>query len=84
MTDRLSADELQQMQARCDKATDGPWAWDSRNHSWYLVSTSGAVCVLGFPGGMPMPSEENDAEFIAHARTDLRRLLAAYRALEKG
>ena len=74
-----AADRLAQIEARADAATDGPWTWASHRtvdgdewavfdpHDWALASNR--------DGWTP------DAEFIAHARTDVPRLVAALRAV---
>ena len=64
---------LNEIEARANAATEGPWeaSMDRVEHtgdSQYAVAYDVA--------------REEDAEFIAHARTDLPRLLAAVRAVE--
>lgn len=80
-------DRLDEIQARADKATDGPWDWDSD-----LVFPDGVRPPLVFAEGWvgypvddamehPLPTTSEDAEFIAHARTDVPALGAALRAV---
>ena len=79
-----AADRLAQIEARADAATDGPWEYR------YLSPYKGGNVYE--PSGYPLPGctncgdneatyEEYDAEFIAHARTDVPALVAALRAV---
>lgn len=75
-------EKLDEMQARCDKATPGPWRadWKGTNH-FELTSASSPYWLVrpeqGFERG-------EDLEFVAHSRTDLPRLLAALRVAVDG
>ena len=89
MTDLLiTTDELAEIRARVDAATEGPWhdrgdviayeapakpnfGWPNTGDVAYLVN----LC--------PAPALTVDAEFIAHARTDVPRLLDAVEAVLK-
>lgn len=81
MTDNPSPTWLDEAQARCDAATEGPWyaspLWDGRSH----VAINGAMDLWHSPGGtIYRDRDKSDAEFIAHARTDLPRALSELRA----
>lgn len=58
------ADRLAEIQARADNATDGPWEPDGQD-SWTPAGRSDFHLSI------------SDAEFIAHARTDVPALIAA-------
>lgn len=69
--------DLAAIEARCEKATEGPWESDFQH----------AVCVYGprgedgeraFIGAL---EEETDRAFVEHARTDIPALLAEVRRL---
>ena len=75
---------LDQIEARADAATQGPWEWHpymgsgatlaKPNHPFHELN------ILKTTDDWPPVAA--DAEFIAHAREDLPRLLAAVRAVE--
>lgn len=76
----MTPEELAEIRARAEAATPGPWVVESGNWTggepWHQYRP--AVPVKGrMFGGEPLTTEE-DAEFCAHARTDVPRLLAAY------
>lgn len=93
---RLPADDLttvlDAIQERADAATPGPWGRDTATFPWGAVTEN----VVG-PGGLwdvatchggDLPPDEGraqqarrDADFLARARTDIPRLLAAVRAV---
>lgn len=90
MTDPTELD-LAAIEARAEAATEGPW-----EHSLvgidlvddeYVVQTESVadvVCRLARSGEFiehPMASAQADAEFIAHARTDVPALVARVREL---
>lgn len=79
--------KLDEMQARCDAATEGPWTatFDDADR-WTCITGQGRD--LG--GGLWMVCPEvatcegepdGDAEFIAAARTDMPRLIDALKAV---
>lgn len=82
---------LDAMQARCDAATDGPWEreWDTSDQWWTIHGQPNPakgddrmVC----PEVATLNHREDwtaDAAFIAAARTDMPRLIAALRALHE-
>ena len=71
---------LDAVQARIDAATEGPWSWASHitadGDEWAVFDAEDHALASNHDGWSP------DAEFIAQARTDLPRLLAAVRAVE--
>ena len=76
----MTDDELAEIEARAEAASSGPW---ERGGKWAETSVyaGDGVMVAGQwdyeEGGI---SEEADAVFIAHARTDIPALLAHIRA----
>lgn len=68
-----AADHLKSLRERVEAATEGPWGvLSAGNHR------AGAVAAQeGVIADTESPSQQDDAEFIAHARTDLPRLLDA-------
>ena len=72
-----AADRLDEIQARADAATDGPWEGDYGHFGTGIVAgrvRTGPNVI----GSMWRPS---DGTFTAHARTDVPRLVAALRAV---
>lgn len=69
-------DYLDEIQARADAATPGPW--EHVGSYGRIVSGPVQVCRAYGDDGTATP----DAAFIAHARTDVPRLVAALRAVE--
>lgn len=76
----MTSEELEQIQARCDAATPGPWT-DMRDDHHF-----GQVLAIDYPTRIdhicdtpPCDDREADMRFIAHAREDVPKLLAALR-----
>lgn len=72
----ITPDELVEIQARCDRATRGPWISmiEGRDH------TSGSSFIMTGPEGDRGPDIDlivsaSDQDFIAHARQDVPRLV---------
>lgn len=59
-------DRIKEIQARVDKATEGPWEQNQEN-----------VVAKGYTLFFTYMSHRNDAKFIAHARQDIPYILAA-------
>ncbi len=82
MSDPITA-WLDEAQQRADAATEGPWhGYGLDPNGAYFVH--GGTEAVGYFAADPIVTEgaiEEDAEFIAHARTDLPRALAALRAV---
>ena len=73
-------DRLDEIQARADKATDGPWDGDYGHFGTGIVAgrvRTGPNVI----GSMWRPS---DGTFTAHARADVPTLVAALRAVQDG
>ena len=90
VTNRLSTtDELAAMRARADEATEGPWTASGEwAGSWGVTytwrpGTELAECsrVLDVSDMGDACGDQGDAEFVAHARTDMPRLLDAVEAV---
>lgn len=72
----MTDDELQAIEARATAASDAPW--DARGD---MVRGADGRMLVG-PGHPPLaPQMIQDAEFMAHARTDIPALLAEVRRL---
>lgn len=73
---------LEAIKARCEKATAGPWyGYEERESSaeGHAVSTGPSnLFTIGISN-----QDANDADFIAHARTDLPALVAEVERLRK-
>lgn len=70
--------DLDAIEARTSRATPGPWRREDHkpNLTRYVLSEDGTLDVsLGYIGNRT----EDDAEFIAHARTDVPLLVAEAR-----
>lgn len=87
-----ATDRLAEIQARANAATDGPWetGWDHQQFYVAPVSARGdeyerimAMTFIINPGNSQDQSEcaTEDAVFIAHARTDVPRLVGALQAV---
>lgn len=75
-------DRLAEIQARAEKATDGPWRHSverERYETAHYVRHGEGEHLAVFTGNYSGASE--DGEFIAHARTDVPALVAALRAV---
>lgn len=81
----LTRKDLEEIKARAENATDGPWecGTDEGDHGNH-------PCVDFFPGGhknsratLPLDAGmlDEDAEFIAHSRTDIPRLVETIETL---
>lgn len=86
MSPALPREERDAIRARVDRATEGPWGHHAHTHG--LPSDGPThVCVFD-PEDVPVAEldysswGERDAEFIAHARTDVPALLDALDAAE--
>ena len=79
----ISAEQLQEIKARCDAATPGPW-----QQSW-VEGADGAIAVVDVDGdvicdmGNTLLDEYKSANFIAHARADIPALIAEVERLQE-
>lgn len=80
---QMTAEEIVEIQARCDRASPGPWKSmiEGRDH------TSGSSFIMTGPSNARGEDIElsgatgDDQDFIAHARQDMPRLLEEVRRL---
>lgn len=74
MTEKLTGRQLEAIRQRAKAATGGDWYWDEGYEQdipgRYVYCDEGAIVASADV------LEEDDAEFIAHARTDIPALLA--------
>lgn len=83
MGDQLTPEQLAAIEARCERATPGPWRWDDRDDQ--LFDAKGELLAFGQPtyeGNHGIVVPPDDATFIAAARTDVPALLAEVRRLQ--
>ncbi|KQU33528.1 hypothetical protein [Rhodococcus sp. Leaf233] len=76
---RVHHDELDAIQARADAASSAPWVWRDGNNPRAGIYGSVRDANGDYVSGS---FDVRDAEFIAHARTDIPALIARVRALE--
>ena len=83
---------LNEIEARANAATEGPWEWEGKSDEMWpqgensLMATGGAepeyvLMAWGYDAYGITAECDADAEFIAHARTDVPALVAALRAV---
>ena len=81
---------LQEMEKRCEAAPEGPWVYtpraDEQSYCTDDVMTASEPClrIANVYGGPDYPPHVADSDFIAHARTDLPRLIAGFREAMRG
>lgn len=79
---------LDEIAARADAATEGPWEATpndrivSSTRTWPEGDPYDVAGMFGHKGAVVEGCRTPDAEFIAHAREDVPRLVAALRAVE--
>jgi hypothetical protein len=73
--------ELDEIEARCDAASPGPWKYPYRGFPGVVGSKRGCLWTSGRHEGRV--NHEADAEFIAHARQDVPDLIAEIRRLRR-
>ena len=86
---------LNEIEARANAATEGPWEWEGKSDEMWpqgensLMATGGAepeyvLMAWGYDAYGITAECDADAEFIAHARTDVPALVAAlYEVLDQ-
>ena len=79
----MTALDLVAIAARANAATKGPWVWQTNDKGYpqQIVGNDDGLTLVAetFIGPEHFPSE---AEFIAHARTDVPALVATLRRLD--
>lgn len=84
MSAPLNPEELAAMEARCEAATPGPW---NDRDELELRDPNGYAVVWFYPPNTDLwehqGTELHDANFIAHARTDMPRLIAEVKRLRE-
>lgn len=80
----MTALNLDAIEARVAAATVGPWTWahDGPFDGWLDDATDNPMAVCA-DCGVRAQVEPSDAEFIAHARTDVPALVSRVRELER-
>lgn len=90
MTDGTLTAVLAEIRARCDAASTGPWetterhgrGYDDEGWSELAVKSPGGVIAMTYQtDALETENPEADGAFIAHAREDVPRLLAALEAV---
>ena len=84
MTDPLTADDLDTIEQRANAATEGPWEASAHDHAAGdvpILDRTGQYLVICPDCGVRGGYERVDAEFIAHARSDVPVLVAEVRRL---
>ena len=84
MTDPLTAADLDTIEQRANAATEGPWEASAHDHAAGdvpILDRTGHYLVICPDCGVRGGYERADAEFIAHARSDVPALLAEVRRL---
>lgn len=87
----LTNEEITQIRERAEKATEGPWQYNgiggvfsahavSYHYAW---KNTKEICSLNDGEYIENQNEENDANFIAHAREDIPKLLAEIERLRE-
>ncbi|WP_104087977.1 hypothetical protein [Arthrobacter sp. GMC3] len=78
--------QLDEIAARTDAATEGPWralgTGSAGGDHWYICDDGEAIASISCQDGINEEQRQPDAEFIAHAREDVPRLVSALRAVE--
>jgi hypothetical protein len=75
----ITAAELAAIRERAEKATPGPWGWSDakvRDGKYVFVPQGSYLADTLIMFGDTYENGEQDAEFIAHAREDIPKLLA--------
>ena len=81
MPEKLTQSELEAIAKRAEVATEGPWKWDVEERGLWNDDQN-VACVVSIKGETWFDMHETDADFIAHAREDIPRLLAEIRRLK--
>jgi hypothetical protein len=82
----ITAAELAAIRERAEKATSGPWGWSDakvRDGKYVFVPQGSYLADTLIMFGDTYENGEQDAEFIAHAREDIPRLLDEIERLQR-
>lgn len=90
----LTDEEIEEIKARAEAATPGPWRRQKQrgytddyiltDHPDHQTKPHGNyIGEVGYAAGHAVQNFEADADFIAHARTDIPALLSALEAEKK-
>lgn len=83
MTQQINmTDYLDEIQARADATPHGPWTWRQMLACQRVSNPEAILIAEAFEGADSEVTDTPIAAFIAHARTDVPRLVAAIRAVE--
>lgn len=75
-SERPTDEQLEVIRERCDKATEGPWETALLESGWH-VTHNGRIIAEAYL------NESKNAEFIAHAREDVPKLVSEVRRLRE-
>ena len=76
----ITEEQLNEIETRVEAATPGPWMLIDRDIDWWYVETPEGLLATCNPSGEAIIGIE-DAAFVAHARTDIPRLIEEVRRL---
>jgi hypothetical protein len=82
----ITREELAAIRERAEKATPGPWRWSNAkvlNGKYDFVPQGSYLADTLIMFGDTYENGEHDAEFIAHAREDIPRLLDEIERLQR-
>lgn len=71
-----AADEVAAMKAREEAATEGPWDGNDILESGIVFSQTGSIILDAFTPDRSISEAVRNADFIAHGREDMPRLIA--------
>ncbi|RNC62776.1 MAG: hypothetical protein AWM53_01995 [Candidatus Dichloromethanomonas elyunquensis] len=73
----MNKQELQDIRERCEKATPGPWKWiiNGNTVQSHAITTDTGKCGIQEKICASISPKTKNANFIAHARTDIPALL---------
>ncbi|UWG96800.1 hypothetical protein LPY66_18265 [Dehalobacter sp. DCM] len=82
----MNKEELDAIRDRCEKATPGPWKWiiNGNTVQSHAITTDTGECGIQEKICASISPKTRNAEFIAHARTDIPLLLAGIDKLQQG
>lgn len=81
----MTPEQLEQIKARAEKATEGPWFADGEPYSrivWQDDSEN-RVCFMAHSNGLDDERDIATSDFVAHSRQDIPDLIVAHETLER-